>query len=56
MVQTDAFTRFLLKIDPFLQRAVVEEAFVCEEFAEVPLRAGVELGFICIRVYSGTLS
>ena len=56
VVQTDAPTRLLITVDAFLQRAVVEEALLCEELREVPMGVGVELGFIGVRSHSQSIS
>ena len=47
--ETDALTRFLIAVDAFLQRGVVEQSLLRQELGEVPMGMGVEFGFVGIR-------
>ena len=54
--EANALTGFLVAVDPFLQRTVVEEALLGEELGQVPMRVGVEFRLITVRTHSPSIS
>ena len=56
VIQTDTPTGFLVAVDPFLQRTVVQQALQFKELREVPMRVRVQLGLVGIRNHRSSLT